>query len=370
MNIGIDISQIAYPGSGVARFTGGLLTQILSTPEEHTWHLYFYSLRAGIDPDLKEKIAKKTNVTLHTFLLPQSILSFATYQARSVFSWMLTSLPSLRNLDWFVTSDWLELPIRTRRATIVHDLVFRKYPDTVHPHIRHIQERRLSCASAESDLFITDSLSTRHDLENLYPILKKKTQVIYPGVTPLSLKKNGLMTEKVRNQTIGSPYILSVGKREPRKNIGTLVEAFRLQKKIRPDLKLVIVGPYGWGKEQFPHEKEIIITGFLKDEELCSLYQNAECFVFPSLYEGFGYPIVEAMMNACPVITSHVSSLPEVAGDAAMYCDSSDPKSISDAMTQLLSNTSLRHEMIAKGLKRASTFTWERYYNKLIQALS
>jgi glycosyltransferase involved in cell wall biosynthesis len=159
-------------------------------------------------------------------------------------------------------------------------------------------------------------------------------------------------------------YVLFVGTLEPRKNLSALIRALSMAKTKVP---LVLVGWQGWGRSEWRQEinahgleERVILAGYVDEAALVSLYNGASVFVYPSLYEGFGLPILEAMACGCPVICSNVSSLPEVAGDAALLIDPQRPEELSHALDKVLTDSELRRQMVARGLERASEFTWQK----------
>jgi glycosyltransferase involved in cell wall biosynthesis len=170
------------------------------------------------------------------------------------------------------------------------------------------------------------------------------------------------MSNQVRRND--HPYIFTVASRDPRKNISRLIEAWR---RIAPEIKgkreLLIAGgeSRSFTSEDFHNlPNDVSFTGYIKDDALRSLYSGADVFIFPSLYEGFGLPPLEAMACGCPVIVSNTTSMPEVCGEAARYIDPFSVGSIVDGLTELLSDRHLRDELVRKGLERAKQFTWQR----------
>lgn len=179
-----------------------------------------------------------------------------------------------------------------------------------------------------------------------------------------------------RRYRLPSQYLLFVGTLEPRKNLTTLLQAYALLRAegCGKHLKLVVAGRRGWlyadifdTVRTLALDEEIIFTGFVDDEDLPDLYRGARLLVFPSLYEGFGLPILEAMASGVPVITSNLASMPEVAGDAAVLVDAHDPKAIAESIAQVLAEDQLREALIQKGLARARCFTWESVAQKTLE---
>ena len=368
MNIGIDISQIAYKGTGVARFTHGLVNAILDYDKEDTWTFFFSSFRNKLDKDVFDKITSSRH-KLITRPLPPTLLSFLCNDLHLISLILTSNFQPLLNLDWFITSDWSEPKLAGKKATIVHDLVFKKYPETVHPSILATQEKRLKWVSKESNVIFADSQTTATDLLEEYDINKSRVMVNYPGVTISvipEIKDQRMIIDKFG---LKNPYLLTVGKREPRKNIETLITAFEeIKKNYKKPLDLVIVGPKGWG-DDVEKQKDINILSYVTDRQLSALYAQATCFVLPSLYEGFGYPIIEAMHHGCPVACSNTSSLSEIAGGAAQTFDPTKPDEIAQTLLTILNDNKLRMRMIADGNTHAKQYSWIAYYNTLITTL-
>ncbi|KKQ38801.1 MAG: Glycosyl transferase group 1 [Candidatus Roizmanbacteria bacterium GW2011_GWA2_37_7] len=367
MKIGIDISQIAHKGTGVARFTNGFIESILKHNSENEWTFFYSSFRAKIDQSLKQKIENSQH-KLHTFPFPPSLLSFVFNDLHKYSKLVTCNLKLFTDLDWFITSDWIEFPLPIKKATIIHDLVVEKHPETVHPRIIRTHKKRLKYASRESKILFADSQATSNDLQEKYGIEKKRIIINYPGVEISPAQSKANQKAYLIKHGITEPYILTVGKREPRKNLQRLIKAFQNLKPHGKSPQLIIVGPEGWGKIDEVQNNNIRFLGYVSDEVLSTLYTNACCFVYPSIYEGFGFPIIEAMKYGCPVATSNVSSLPEIAGKAALFFDPFDVSSIQNAIEQLLQIPKLRFDLVTKGFDQSKKYTWDRYYNTLINA--
>lgn len=242
---------------------------------------------------------------------------------------------------------------------------------------------------ARIDHILTDSQCSKHDIVERLGIPEDRITVVYPGVElerfqPASSEskaeaqaevegETGLSTGPISSLTSAStltfrrPYVLCVASADPAKNVETLVEAFaRLSLPIRDAYDLVLAGDFRRKADlrewvaRAGIEKQTVFTGVVDDERLIELYQCATLFVFPSRYEGFGLPVLEAMACGCPVICSNASSLPEVAGDAAIQVDPLDADKLASEMTRVLRDPELRSDLCKRGLARAGTFSWDR----------
>lgn len=227
-------------------------------------------------------------------------------------------------------------------------------------------------AVARSAIVCTISQTSKRDIEELLDVQPSKVKVVtVGGQSEQRAKKSSAILVKYR---IRPPYILAIGSTEPRKNNVCVIHAFNHIATTYPSLMLVIVGKR-WRGRHFPVgilNRRIIETGYVPDEDMPALYASAELLVFPSLYEGFGLPVLEAMASGTPVVTSSTSSLPEVAGDAALYVDPIDIQDISEKMLLLLGDQARCDELIERGRRRAALFRWDAMCNdviKLYQAL-
>jgi glycosyltransferase involved in cell wall biosynthesis len=243
----------------------------------------------------------------------------------------------------------------------VHDLTFLTFPDQHNRRTRFLSTLALRRASRSADAFIAVSEFTASEMMRLTGIGPGRIQVIpeaadeafRPTEDPGCLSRYG----------IDAPYLLYVGTLEPRKNITVLLHAFAA---LGPaDVKLVVAGGKGWKYEeifalvgQLRLTSRVIFTGFVPDEDLPALLTNARAFVYPSLHEGFGLPVLEAMQCGAPVITTDVSSLPEVAGDAALVFSPTDVEGLAAAMRRVLQEPGLREELRGRSLRRSRGFSW------------
>ena len=234
-------------------------------------------------------------------------------------------------------------------------------------------------AAKTADIIITDSKHSKQDIVHYLSVPEEKIRVIYLGYEPRHHNDNEQRTlqDILSHYGISQPYLLFVGVIEPKKNLECLVEAFSLLRQNSPlgkELQLVIAGGKGWLSEnlyrkvqELHFDKQIIFTGFVPDDDLPYLYTGAEVFVFPSIYEGFGLPVIEAMAYGVPVVTSNISSLPEIAGNAGILVDPKNPEAICDGITEVLSHPQKKEQMKHDGLVQAQQFSWKRTAEKTYQ---
>jgi len=287
-------------------------------------------------------------------------------------------------VDIYHATDFVLPPTRrqTRTLLTVHDLSFVRDPRSTPPVLQRYLNRIVPPSVARADHVLADSQATKEDLMELYSTSEDKISVLYSGVDPrFNPVKEAGEGERVRRQyKLGhQPFILSLGTIHPRKNYRRLISAFSMVADVSGwiDRKpvyhnLVIVGAPGRLNDTLMADvsrlgirTRVIFTGFVDDTDLPALYRAADLFVFPSLYEGFGLPPLEAMACGTPVITSNVSSLPEVVGDAGLMVDPTDVHELSRMMTRALQDLELRQRMIDGGLARAETFSWLRSAREL-----
>jgi glycosyltransferase involved in cell wall biosynthesis len=284
-------------------------------------------------------------------------------------------------VEWFTgpvhifhSTDFVLPPVRQARTILtVHDLTFMRLPECAEAGLRAYLDKVVPRSIQRADLVLADSQSTKKDLIELLGVSPDKIEVVYAGVERRFRPMEGEMAlHRVKKRYgLNFPFILSLGTLEPRKNFTRLIEAYALMRD--RGLKLVIAGGKGWlydeifaKVEELGLEDKIIFPGFIADEDLPALYNLAKIFVFPSLYEGFGLPPLEAMACGTPVVTSDRPSLPEVVGGAGLMVEATDDQELARAMERVLTDENLRREMREKGLRQAAKFTWEAAAEKLL----
>jgi glycosyltransferase involved in cell wall biosynthesis len=233
-------------------------------------------------------------------------------------------------------------PLKPRAPLVVtvHDLALLRHPDAFPPWHRATGTRALRAGIAVADAVVCVSAFTRDELVALLDVPVERTRIVPNGIDPVFTAAG--------DPAVGD-YVLAVGTLEPRKNLGTAVEGARLA-----GVELRVAGAAGWGG--------VAVDGWVgepSDLELAALMRGARCLVYPSLYEGFGIPILEAMKVGTPVVTSSVTAMPEVAGDAALLVDPVDVDAIADGIAQVLRDADLRRTLQRRGLERAAAYSWE-----------
>lgn len=257
-------------------------------------------------------------------------------------------------------------PIHPASVVTIHDVGYLVEPDCHAPVHRKQLEWTTRWNTRAASGIIAVSEATKHDLIERLQVASDRIEVIPHGVSSAFSRVSDDQIETFRTRYgLGHQTVLAVGTIQPRKNLVRLIQAFEQLAARDCELQLVFCGAPGWQGESIlrrarssTFHDRIIHLGYLPDTELATLYSTAAVFAFPSLYEGFGLPMLEAMACGTPVVAANRSALPEVGGGAALLVDPSDSESIADSIEQLLQNTALRTESIGRGLERARSFSW------------
>ncbi|RME33796.1 MAG: glycosyltransferase family 1 protein [Thermoflexia bacterium] len=371
MRVGIDYTAAVQQQAGIGRYTrelvGALLRLIAREAPDLSCTLF---AAAGKEAFRQRDLAPN----VQRCFLPLSDEWMARFWHR-----LRVPLPVevfVGRVDLFYSPDFVLPPTlhTTRTLLTVHDLSFLRYPEHFVPKLVRYLERVVPDSVRRADRVLADSEATRTDLIELLGTPPEKVEVLYSGVDE-RFRPDGEEGEGERLRArygLDRPYVLAVGTLQPRKNYVRLIRAFvRLP---AGETVLVIAGGRGWMYEEvleeavrFPHRVRVL--GFVDEEDLPALYRGARLFVMPSFYEGFGLPVLEAMACGVPVVCSGVSSLPEVAGDAALLVDPADEEGLAEAMRRALEDGALREQMRTLGLARAATFTWDRAARQLLEGL-
>jgi len=366
MRIAIDYTAALRQKAGIGRYSRELVTTLLGLPSQHCFTLFAAS--GKLEPDAHNHWpagdARRRTVPLDDEWLARL--------------WQRARLPLpvealVGPQDLFYSPDFVLPPTlpSTRTLLTVHDLSFLHYPDHFVPKLVRYLSRAVPRAIERADCVLADSQATRNDLIELLGAPPDKVEVLYSGVSPRfqpQAEEGEAEHIRTRYGLDERPYVLAVGTVQPRKNYAMLMRAFV---RAAAEAVLVIAGGPGWLCEdifaladQYPDQ--VRMPGFVDDGDLPALYRGAALLAFPSLYEGFGLPVLEAMACATPVLCSNQSSLPEVAGDAALLLDPNDEEAWAGSIRSLLKDPARRQAMAAAGLARAAAFTWEHAAKQLL----
>jgi glycosyltransferase involved in cell wall biosynthesis len=376
--IGFDITAAVTQGGGIGRYTRELIHALLVEDQANTYHLF--SARPPTLLPVPDSIPVANNVYLHPAPLDERWLYRLWYRLRLPLPVQLVT----GRIDLYHSPDFVLPPVAGAIPALltVHDLSFVHYPETFPPSLVRYLNRVVPWSIARASHILADSESTRLDLLRIWDVPEEKLSVLYSGVHPRfrPIRDEGQRAEVRTRYGLGNtPYILAVGTIQPRKNYAFLINAFL---RITGDLphNLVIAGGKGWLSEALAAQvndlqdrERIRFPGFVADADLPALYSAADLFVFPSLYEGFGLPLLEAMACGVPVLSSNASSLPEVVDEkreAAVLLPPEDELAWSQAMRHLLTDHEQRERMIQAGLRHVRNFSWQTAAQRLLKLYS
>lgn len=381
MIIAIDAKPLCGPMAGVGIYAKNLVRALQDINADDVFKFYTYYKFGSLVKE-KSEIPEDKLAYLYPSVKASSPLLYAM--------WKYLKGPSIESFigaaDIVHGLSWL-LP-RTdnaKKIITVYDLVLRIMPETMPFYRVKMLELYLKYSLNEADAIIAISESTKKDITEHYGISSDKITVTHLGVDRGVFRPDvgqGTINSVKEKYSISGDYILYLGTIEPRKGIDRLLKAFlTVKSRFGKPVKLVLAGGIGWKVSELVKQirsladgGDLIYTGHVSDSEAAALYNGAKVFVFPSRYEGFGIPVLEAMSCGCPVITAGCSSLPEVAGEAGILFDGDDNEALVEAMLRVLDEDALRKSMSEKGLERSRLFSWEKtaeatrkVYEKVLQ---
>ncbi len=314
MKIGIDISMLVYRGSGVATYTFNLVKHLLRIDKHNQYFLFYSSFRRPDNFTYLEELNKSGGHVVDYPFPPRLLKAWWN-------TWNIIPVELFTGkVDIFHSSDFLRPPLYkgTRGITTIHDLTWKKYPQFHTNDIVRAHTKKVELTIKNNDVIIVDAIKTKEDLFEYYPDIKNTIHIVPLGVDEKYFIKSdsNSIYETLIKYKISSPYILYVGAIEPRKNIPTLIKAFAKVLNNYPEFKLVLAGRAGWKNEEvfslvknLNIEDKVVTTGYIEDDDLPNLYQGAKVFVYPSLYEGYGLPPLEAIASGTPTIAYNSPSL-------------------------------------------------------------
>jgi len=375
MNIGIDIRPLMEKNrTGVGEYTFSMLDAIFQLDKNNQYYLFYNSAKKNIKlPDWQQD-----NIHFVKTNYPNKILNLA----------IILKIICLDNLlpekidCWYSPNiNFFNLNKKIKKILTIHDLSFEIFPEfyTFKQRLWHwFVKPQQQCQQA--DLLIVPSENTKRDLSVYYKIDKQKIKVIYPGVadTFKELPSGAQKSVVQKKYNLPENFILFLGSVEPRKNILGLIQAFeKLPDYLTDKYSLIIAGACGWKNRDIYNQalnsklhNKIKFLGYIPEPEKPPLYSLASVFVFPSFYEGFGFPLLESMKMLCPTITSNRSSLPEITNNAAYLIDPNNTNSLISGIKILLEDNLVRDEYLKRGATLASNYSWDKSAKSLLKNIS
>jgi glycosyltransferase involved in cell wall biosynthesis len=383
MNIGIDIRPLMVLNrTGVGEYTFELLNALLNIDKNNQYFL-FYNCKKNIDTDIR--IWEQSNVHYINTSWPNKIFNFS----QKLFSYPKIDNVIIKNnnidkLDVFYSPNinFASLDKNTKQILTIHDLSFEMYPQYYSLKRRawhKLIDVKKQCQKAE--LILTPSYNTKRDVIKYFQIDNNKIDVLYPGLSSKFQNMNNqkIDDEKTREKyNLPNKYILYLGTIEPRKNIAGLIKAYeQISSSLTTEHSLVIAGSSGWKNKDIyqkvknsKYKNRIKFIGYVAEEDKPNLYSLASIFVYTSFYEGFGFPILEAMSCQTPVITSNRSSLPEISEQAAYLINPNRENELANAIKIMIENNRLREYYINNGLEQIKKFNWQKTAEKFLKTIS
>ena len=384
----INVAPLRSPLTGIGYYTLNILSELLSR------ELDIVGVKNGVILN-RIQLEELVNSFLHTENTPVKVpktTRFIVETLRSIpgvysIKNKLLSIRSKNNLSKLADQSYVYfepsfIPFDYNGITIttIHDLSFITHPD-FHPATRvDYLQRKIEESISKTSHIIVDSHFILEELNKYYPSTIGRSSCIYLGVAKSFKAYSQVECEPfLKSQRLGyKNFVLSVATLEPRKNLQQLIKAYKLlPNAVRQSNPLVLVGDQGWKNAELLDEaksliaaKQIVFTGYVSDEELKLLYASAKLFVYPSLYEGFGLPVIEAMASGVPVITSNIGATAEVSKGGATLVDPLDAVDIANTMQKVLDDQELQEKLALDGMERAKAFTWKKTVDEILEVAS
>jgi glycosyltransferase involved in cell wall biosynthesis len=368
MRIGVDYTAALKQGGGIGRYTRGLITTLAGLDAVNS-----YTLLAASDASSEhlQPFHSRPNFSHKWYPLPERWMTIG---------WHRLYLPVpvewfAGPLDLFYSPNFILPPIRRAKALLtVHDLSFVRYPQGAVPSLRRWLNKAVPRSLERADHVLADSQSTKSDLIEIFSVPLDKITVVGAGVDERFRRVTDPHILQAVRQRYRLPerFVLGLGTLEPRKNFTGLIKAY-LQSPVQASHDLVLVGGSGWLCEDIfataATSPRVHLAGFVADDDLPALYSLADIFAYPSHYEGFGIPVIEAMACGTPVICANNSSLSEVAGQAALQVTATDLSALAEALYRLAIDLSLREKYILEGYQQVQKFSWSAAAGRLLTIL-
>jgi glycosyltransferase involved in cell wall biosynthesis len=362
MRFGFDLRPFLREETGVGTYLRNLLFQLAEIDRTNEYYLFSSSWKDRFPAD---KIPPFEHLKFRDCRLPVRILNSL---------WQKRRRPTLDSffrtgLDLAHSATPLILPTRGKKVITVHDIFFMDFPDQAGEEAGNAFFRLAAASFRDADGIVTSSMITSVELISRFALDEKKVRIIPPGLDSLFLEDVPADELRATRERFNLPpsFLLFVGAQVPRKNLVRFVEALKIVHLHGIQIPLVLIGPAGEDSRYVRMKAEslgigpwVMATGYLGQREIRNAYRLATAFVLPSLYEGFGMPLVEAMASGVPVAASQTSAIPEVCRDAAVYFQPESPESIAEKVVLVLEDEKLRQRLIARGKARARDFSWKK----------
>lgn len=368
MRIGLEVTAAVQQGAGIGRYVRELLLALAELDAHNSYRL-FYAARLPLPHALP---ALPANFHVRRLPVPDAWLARAWHRLQLPLPVQLAT----GRVQLYHSPDFTLPPVSARIPTLltVHDLSFEREPATAAPGLRAFLKQAVPRSVQRATHVLADSQATRDDLMDLYGTPSAKITVLYPGVAARfqPVASPGQLAVRKRYALGAQPFVLCVGTLHPRKNHLRLIAAFYAALR-NSEHNLVIVGGPGGAEhsiraavQQLGLQQRVLLTGYVEDAHLPALYSAAAAVAYPSLYEGFGLPLAEALACGTPVLASSAPCLPEVAGGAALLADPRDEQALAAALLRITGDTALRADLRARGLLRAASFSWQAAARQLL----
>lgn len=362
VKIGVNAAMLIAAKTGIGHYVASLLEALSEVDTENEY--YLYAPRPFNVPNLKESFKVRVIPARHTLWWSQKMLPQALVEDKIELFWGGNySLPL-----------W---PEHIKKVVTIHDFVYFRYPKTLPFRINIHLRTAMPLYLRKAHHVLADSHNTAEDLQQIYGFPEHRITVAHLAARPEFFQETEekRVEEVLSRYNLSRGYMLFVGTVEPRKGVDTILKALAAyKKKTGSRVQLVIVGQTGWKVKEIPGlvqqlslQESVRFLDYVETAELPQLYKGASLFVYPSLYEGFGLPVLEAMASGVPVITSNTSSLPEVAGEAAIYVDPGDVQGLCTQMEKVLQDKVLQRRLSNMGQTQASDFSWRMTAEKTLQ---
>jgi len=361
MTIAIDASRAINEHAGIGRYTKELVKNLLATDKANRYILIFTYFRSNKEKEKEIATYRGANISIRTAKIPGNLKETLWRGKSQLYNRLYQGADIVLAPSFLEFKNGLNLP----QVTIIYDLTTFLFPDQRGKKVSERLSNQALLAIKNSQKVVAISESTKKDIIEFTKIVSNKIKVIYPGLTEFSK-----VDQSLPKGLAAKKYILFVGTIEPRKNLkGLLIAYGLLPTAIKNKYPLVVAGQIGWNTQGIEKNDQIKYLGRVSDEKLAKLYQEAAVFVYPSLYEGFGFPVIEAMQFGVPVVTSNRSALPESAGNAGVLVNPDESKDIALGLQRVLEGKIDRSKIKKAGLAQAKKFSWAKCVKEVLKVL-